>query len=134
MFLIDDPEGSERLAMLHSRTVTAGAFIASGHPKGVEGELVIRLHPTQLMLQFRTGAVSVHGRQSSWRRLERGRYIRTFGPLRDGIAARRKAEDSIESWKRAKEAYGDRMDLGTGVPVTWSSAGRPAAHNMYLND
>ena len=110
VFLIDDPEGSERLAMLHSqfRTVTAGAFIITGHPKGVEGELVIPATSNPLMCAIPNLVPFQYMAAKFMEELERGEMHPYVRALRDGIATKAQGyEDSIrELEKRAKEAYG----------------------------
>lgn len=110
VFLIDDPEGSERLAMLHSqfRTVTAGAFIITGHPKGVEGELVIPATSNPLMCAIPNLVPFQYMAAKLMEELERGEMHPYVRALRDGIATKAQGyEDSVrELEKRAKEAYG----------------------------
>ena len=96
--------------MLHSqfRTVTAGAFIITGHPKDVEGELVIPATSNPLMCAIPNLVPFQYMAAKFMEELERGEMHPYVRALRDGIATKAQGyEDSIrELEKRAKEAYG----------------------------
>lgn len=110
VFIVDDPEGSSRLADLHRkfRTVTAGAYLITGHPQGVEGEVFIPSTPNPLMSAIPNLVAFQYLAAQKTEELERWEMHPYVRALRDGIATKADGyDDSVRQLEaRAEEAYG----------------------------
>lgn len=110
VFLIDDAQGSPRLADLHRQfcTVTAGAFFITSHPRGAQGEIFIPSTPNPLMCAIPNLVVFQYLAAQKTEELECWEMHPYVRALRDKIATKAGGyEDSIRQLeKRAREAYG----------------------------
>lgn len=111
VFIIDDAKGSSRLANLHMqfRTVTAGAFLITGHPRSMDGEVYIPATPNPLMCAIPNLVVFQYLAAQKTEELELWKMHPYVRAMRNEIATKAEGyEDSLRQLdRRAQETYGD---------------------------